>query len=159
MVTWTLAAFLPPAYEVSRRLCFQRFCSSVHRGGVQESALWAQTWGGGGGGGLGVRESALLAHSCYKSAHAHGGGGGVWVSGKVHSEHILATKVLMPVGGGGKGGWVSGRMQYSGNVPGNEHILALAAWGMQSIFELPSCLLIGCERAVSNRDSNCLLVV
>ena len=23
-----------------------------------------------------------------------------WVSGKVHSEHIVATKVLMPVGGG-----------------------------------------------------------
>ena len=39
----------------------------------------------------------------------------------------------------GRGGWVSGRMQYSGNVPGNEHILGLPARGMQSIFELPSC--------------------
>ena len=28
-------------------------------------------------------------------------GGGCWVSGKVHSEHIVATKVLMAVGGGG----------------------------------------------------------
>ena len=28
-------------------------------------------------------------------------GGGGWVSGKVHSEHIVATKVLMPMGGGG----------------------------------------------------------
>ena len=26
--------------------------------------------------------------------------GGGWVSGKVHSEHILATKVVMPMGGG-----------------------------------------------------------
>ena len=26
-----------------------------------------------------------------------------WVSGKVHSEHIVATKVLMPMGGGGVG--------------------------------------------------------
>ena len=25
---------------------------------------------------------------------------GGWVSGKVHSEHIVATKVLMPMGGG-----------------------------------------------------------
>ena len=25
--------FVQPAYEVSRRLCFQRFCPSVHRGG------------------------------------------------------------------------------------------------------------------------------
>ena len=32
-----------------------------------------------------------------------GEGGGCWVSGKVHSEHIVATKVLMPVGGGGLG--------------------------------------------------------
>ena len=28
-------------------------------------------------------------------------GGGVWVSRKVHSEHIVTTKVLMPMGGGG----------------------------------------------------------
>ena len=55
----------------------------------------------------------------------HKGGG---VSGKVHYEHILATKVLMPVGGGGG---VSGKIHYSGNVPGNEHILGLPARGMQ----------------------------
>ena len=65
------------------------------------------------------------------------------MSRKVHSEHILATKVLMPMGGGG----VFRKMHYSGNVPGNEHIIALPARGMQSIFELLSCLLIGCERA------------
>ena len=41
-----------------------------------------------------------------------GGGGGGWTSGKVHSEHIAATKVLLP------------------------------ARGMQSIFELPSCFLL-----------------
>ena len=35
-----------------------------------------------------------------------------WVSGKVHSEHIVATKVLMPMGGG-----VSGKVH-------SEHILA-----------------------------------
>ena len=29
------------------------------------------------------------------------GVGGGWVSGKVHSEHIVATRVLMPVGEGG----------------------------------------------------------
>ena len=29
---------------------------------------------------------------------------GEGVSGEVHSEHILATKMLMPVGGGGGGG-------------------------------------------------------
>ena len=46
-------------------------------------------------------------------------GGGV--SGKVHYEHILATKVLMPMW---EGGWVSGKVHYSGNVPGNEHSLA-----------------------------------
>ena len=50
--------------------------------------------------GLGVWESALGAHFCYKSAHAHRGG---WVSGKVHSEPIVATKVLMPGGGGCQG--------------------------------------------------------
>ena len=36
------------------------------------------------------------------------------MSGKVHSEHIVATKVLMPVGGGGGG---------SGKVH-SEHIVA-----------------------------------
>ena len=35
-------------------------------------------------GGLGVWESALWAHCCYKSAHTHGRVG--WVSGKVHSD-------------------------------------------------------------------------
>ena len=44
--------------------------------------------------------------------------GGDLVSGKVHYEHILATKVLMPMGGGGGGGeGVSGKVHY-------EHILA-----------------------------------
>ena len=38
------------------------------------------------------------------------------VSGKVHSEHIVATKVLMPVGGGG-GVWLSGKVH-------SEHIVA-----------------------------------
>ena len=65
-----------------------------------------------GGGGLGIRDSALWAHSCYKSAHARGGVGCL------------------------------GKMHYSGNVPGNEHIIGLPARGMQSIFELPSCLLL-----------------
>ena len=83
---------------------------------------------------LGVRESALY-------------------------EHILATIVLIPVGGGCPGkctistfllqkcscprvcvwGGVFRKMHYSGNVPGNEHILGLPARGMQLIFELPSC--------------------
>ena len=55
-ITWfNKKAFLQPAYEVSRRLCFQRYCPSVNGDGV----------------------------------------GGSWVSGKVHSEHILAIKVLM----------------------------------------------------------------
>ena len=72
-------------------------------------------------GGLGVRESALWAHCCYKSAHAHGG-----VSGKVHSEDILATKVLMSMGGGGVRGSVLWAHSYYPR-------------GMQSIFELPSC--------------------
>ena len=47
------------------------------------------------GGGGGFRESALLAHCCYKSAQCHGG-----VSGKVDSEHIVATKVLNAMGVG-----------------------------------------------------------
>ena len=47
------------------------------------------------------------------STREEGGKGGSWVSGKVHSEHILATKVLMPMGGGG----VSGKVH-------PEHILA-----------------------------------
>ena len=74
-------------------------------------------------------------------------GGGGSVSGKVHYEHILATKVLIPggdlVGCPGKctmstfllqkcscpwgGGGVYGKVHYSGNVPGNEHILGLPA--------------------------------
>ena len=49
--------------------------------------------------------------STYKSAHAHGGGG------------------------------VFGKVQYPGDVLGNEHILGLPARGMQSIFELPSCVI------------------
>ena len=44
--------------------------------------------------------------------------GGKWleirVSGKVHSEHIVATKVLMPMGGRG---WVSRKVH-------SEHIVA-----------------------------------
>ena len=53
------------------------------------------------------------------------------MSGKVHSEHILATKVLMPVKGGGVG--CSGKCTMS--------TFLLPARGMQSIFELPSCFL------------------
>ena len=60
-------------------------------------------------------KSALWAHWCYKSTHAHGGVGGYWVSGKVHSEHIVATKVVMPRKGG-----VSGKVH-------SEHILATSA--------------------------------
>ena len=41
-----------------------------------------------------------------------GGGGGAGVSQKVHSEHIVATKVLMP-----RGGWVSRKVH-------SVHILA-----------------------------------
>ena len=120
------------------------------------------------------------------------GGGGGWlsrkvhyehilagrVSGKVHSEHIIAggclrkctlstfllQKCSCPRRGGGvveggvqestlwahscyksahaRGGWVSRKKHYSGNGPGNEHILGLPAQGMQSIFELPSCTAI-----------------
>ena len=62
--------------------------------------------------------------------------GGGCLSGKVHSEHIVAAKVLMPKGG--RGGWVS-RKEHS------EHIVAtnvlLPAVGMQSLFKLPSCSL------------------
>ena len=50
-----------------------------------------------------------------------------WVSGKVHSEHIVATKVLMPMGGG-----VSRKVH-------SEHIGRFRAGGKQSRFELPSC--------------------
>ena len=57
------------------------------------------------------------------------GGGGGWVSGKVHYEHIVATKVLMPMGGGGVG--CLGKCIMS--------TLLLPERGMQSIFELPSC--------------------
>ena len=39
-VSCYLLIFLPPAYEVSQRLCFQRFCPSVHR--------WVGGWGVGG---------------------------------------------------------------------------------------------------------------
>ena len=124
-------------------------------------------------------------HSIYPSFCSRGGGGGVgcmekctlrtflpqkwlcpWEGGgclgkHLHSEHILATKVLMPVGGGfgclGKctlstfllqmcscpwGGGLSRKMHYSGNVPGNKHILAYQRKGMQLIFELASCFEI-----------------
>ena len=73
------------------------------------------------------------------------------MSGKVHSEHIVATKVLMPMRGGGGvpgkctlstlllqkcscpwGGWVSGKVH-------SEHIGRFRAGGKQSRFELPSC--------------------
>ena len=50
------------------------------------------------------------AHSAYSKGYVFrlsvlllAGWGGGWVSGKMHYEHILATKVLMPVGCGGGG--------------------------------------------------------
>ena len=70
-------SFLPPAYEVSRRLCFQRFCPSVHRGGGREG-------GGGGGGGVKI-EKCSECHGkpkkCIKifldyTPFDRGGGGG-----------------------------------------------------------------------------------
>ena len=119
---------LPPAYEVSRRLCFQRFCPSVNRGGVSE---------------------------------------------KVHSEHIVATKVIMSMGRGPilKIGWDApppslGKEHYVTYVgkstilkkgwdppppPGKEHYVTYV--GKSTI------LKIYFERAVRNRDSNCLLVL
>ena len=95
-----------------------------------------------------------------------GGGGGGWVSGKVHSEHIVATKVLMLVGGGGVGcpgkctlSTYMGKstiLKISWDPPpphlreralcdicGEEHYFEnrFRAGGKQSKFELPSCRL------------------
>ena len=46
--------------------------------------------------------TAKVMFSEFLSFCSQEGGGGVWVSRKVYSEHIVATKVLMP---GGVGGW------------------------------------------------------
>ena len=72
------------------------------------------------------------------------GGGGGWVSGKMQSKHIVATKVLMPMGG----------------CPGS----ALCdIYGEEHYFENrlgpPPPPWAGFERAVSYRDSNYLLVM
>ena len=63
-------------------------------------------------------------------------GGGM--SRKVHSEYIVATKVLMPVGGRG--------------CPGKCTMTTflLLARGMQSMFELPSCFHIICSHCSPN---------
>ena len=109
---------------------------------------------GGGGGGVGCPGKCTLSTFLLQKSTCPWGEG---VSRKVHSEHILATKVLMPAGRSGCLGkctmstfllqkcsclWGSRKMYYSGNVPGNKHNLGLPARGMQSIFELPSCSLI-----------------
>ena len=53
---------------------------------------------------MGIAHMAKVMFSEFLSC-PQGGGGGGWVLGKVHYEHILGTKVLMPVGGGGGGVW------------------------------------------------------
>ena len=107
--------------------------------------------------------STLLLQKCW----CLWGGGG---SRKVHSEHIVATKVLMPVGGClGKctehivatkvlmpvGGGCPGKCTLSTlllqkcSYPWGVGYLVkctlstflLPAWGMQSIFKLPSCVI------------------
>ena len=57
-----------------------------------------------------IAHTASVMFSQFMSFLLFTGGG---VSGKVHSEHILATKVLIPMGGG----CVSGKVHY-------EHIFA-----------------------------------
>ena len=104
--------------------------------------------GGGRGEGVGCLGKCTMSTFLLQKCSCLGGGGGG--SRKMHysgNDHILATKVLMPVGGGvgcpGKCtiqlmsqqmstfliqkcscSGVSGKMYYSGNVSGNEHILA-----------------------------------
>ena len=88
--TMRRTAFFPRACasRIQWRLCFQSFCPSVHRGG-----------------GLGVRESAPC---CYKSAHAHGGVC-VWESALwAHSFYKSAH-----TGGGGKRGGGAGKCTMS----------------------------------------------
>ena len=147
------------AYRIRRRLCFQSFCPSVHGGG-------------------GVRKSALWAHCCYKKCSwpLGGGGSGGWVSRKVHFEHIVATKVLMPFGGGGVREstlWAhccykSTDALWGGDV--RESTLwahccykstdALWGGGGPGKCTLSTLLLQKCcyQREVYNRYSNCLLV-
>ena len=58
--------------------------------------------------------SVMFHNFCPSFCPQGWGGGGVWVSKKVHSENIGTTKVLMSIGGGC---WVSGKVHY-------EHIVA-----------------------------------
>ena len=120
-----------------------------------------------------IAHTAKVMFSQFLSFCLQGGGGGV--SGKVHSEHIVATEVLMPVGGGwgvgcpGKctlstlllqkcscpwGGGVS-RKVYS------EHIVATKVLppmrGMQSIFELPSCFLYNLQFVLFWQEQKCVI--
>ena len=104
--------------------------------------------------------STFLLQKC---SYLLGGGGG---SGKVHYEHILVTKVLMPMEGGW-GGWVSGKVHY-------EHILATkvlmpveGGWGgggcpgkcTIQVMSQGMSTFLAYQREACNRYSNCLLVV
>ena len=104
-----------------------------------------------------IRSIAKVMFSAFLSLCSQGGG----VSRKVHSEHIVATKVLMPMGGrgGGVGVGCPGKCTLSalllqnyksGHTPGGvglgvwesalrEHIGRFERAVRQLRFELPSC--------------------
>ena len=63
------------------------------------------------------------------------------MSGKVHSEHIVVTKVLMPMGVGWVGGWVS-RKVHSEHIVATKVLMPVGGGGIRESVLLAHCCYI-----------------